>query len=145
MSIGHRDYSKKVIVLRIIIQEDVQYSELIEVDKEGAQVLAILNGIFPGDLFDIIKDKLIVLLNNYTNYSEGRGKVYDCSISKDFVEIKTSTSGRFRVDYKVHYFFGCEDVRSEADQHMKIDFKLDIEKGIVELVGEFWPEREPGY
>ena len=123
----------------------MQYSELIELNNKVAQPISISDGILQGDLLTLIKDRLVVLLNNYTNYSEGRGKVYDCSVSKDLVEIRTSTSGRFRVDYKVHYFFGCEDVRAEADHHMKIDVRLDVEKGLIELKGEYWPEREPGY
>lgn len=119
----------------------MQYKEMIEVN------LATLSSddLFNGDLFENIKDPLVVLLNCYTNYTEGRGKVYDCSVSDGQIEYKTSTSGTFQVDYKVHYFFGCEDVRSEADHHMKIDFILDSERGTVELTGEYWPEREPDY
>ena len=122
----------------------MRYSEFIKLEKEGINTM--LNSVNKFLLeHGATKDGLVRLLNQYTNYSEGRGKVYDCAVETDSVQIKTNISGRFVVDYSVHYFFGCEDITTQADQRMRIDYKLDPESEILELTGEYWPERDPGY
>jgi hypothetical protein len=107
-------------------------------------VFSFLSEDFLTLLFENQKNTIICLLNQYTNYSEGRGKVYDCQIQGNSIFVDGNGGGKFTVDYRVQYFFGCEDVTTEHDQRMVVGFKQDLQDGTVELKGEYWPERDPG-
>jgi len=70
-----------------------------------------------------------------------RGRVYNVRIDKPV--LNDDGSGFFNVRYSIGHFNACADVDTSEDERMKIQFEVNLQTGILFLVGEFIPEREP--
>ena len=74
-------------------------------------------------------------------YFKSRGRIYNVRINKPVLD--EDCNGFFSVKYTIGHFNACADLDTNEEESMKIQIKADLETGVAELTGEFFPEREP--
>ncbi|MEX2594312.1 MAG: hypothetical protein WD426_16190 [Anditalea sp.] len=86
------------------------------------------------------KKELGIFLSYY--FKEEGGLVEEVKLS-DKISFLTSTTGTFKVNFKVVYFNACWDIHSDNKEEMLIHFDFYPAQKKMRLTGPRWPEREP--
>ena len=76
-------------------------------------------------------------------YYEGRGKVYGINLQKDSIVFENNLTGYLTLNYHINYTIGCQDVRYNDMNKMRITFEIDLSEKIIKLTGETIRERDP--
>lgn len=124
----------------------MQYSETITIDDSIIQAIQEDSEDKLDLLLDLIlqeKEVIVSLLNSYDHYVDTHGQVYDFEIEDDSLYIDNDGEGGFRVEFQVHYYFGCDNLNKQYDQEMELTITTDFSKREIEITGEQRNEREP--
>lgn len=88
-------------------------------------------------------DTIVSLLNNYDYFNDTHGEISDFEIQEGSMYINNDGRGGFRVEYKVYYYFGCDNLNRDYDQEMELKIEANLKTNEAVIIGESWKEREP--
>jgi hypothetical protein len=58
-------------------------------------------------------------------------------------QLNSQVSGTLSLEFELVYFNACQDLHETQSEEMKLSFQFDAAKKILNLVGAYWPSREP--
>ena len=58
-------------------------------------------------------------------------------------QLDSPDSGNLCLGFELVYFNACQDLHETQSEEMKLSFQFDPNKMTLNLVGAFWPSREP--
>lgn len=76
-------------------------------------------------------------------YYKRQGAVVEKVQLKTAPQLDSQDSGTLSLGFEVVYFNACQDLHETQAEEMKLSFQFDAAKKTLNLVGAFWPSREP--
>jgi hypothetical protein len=58
-------------------------------------------------------------------------------------QLDSPDSGTLCLGFELVYFNACQDLHETQSEEMKLSFQFDPGKKLLNLVGAYWPSREP--
>ena len=58
-------------------------------------------------------------------------------------QLDSQNSGTLCLGFELVYFNACQDLHETQAEEMKLSFQFDAAKKTLNLLGAYWPSREP--
>ena len=76
-------------------------------------------------------------------YYKRQGAVVEKVQLKTSPQLDTQDSGTLCLEFELVYFNACQDLHETQSEEMKFNFQFDTAKRTLNLLGAYWPTREP--
>ena len=76
-------------------------------------------------------------------YYKRQGAVVEKVQLKTVPQLDSQNSGNLCLSFELVYFNACQDLHETQAEEMKLSFQFDAAKKTLNLVGAYWPSREP--
>ena len=76
-------------------------------------------------------------------YYKRQGAVVEKVQLKTAPQLDSQNSGTLCLSFELVYFNACQDLHETQSEEMKLSFQFDAAKKTLNLVGAYWPTREP--
>ena len=76
-------------------------------------------------------------------YYKRQGAVVEKVQLKTVPQLDPQDSGTVSLGFELVYFNACQDLHETQQEEMKLSFQFDTERKSLNLVGAYWPSREP--
>ena len=76
-------------------------------------------------------------------YYKRQGAVVEKVQLKTAPQLDSQNNGTICIGFELVYFNACQDLHETQVEEMKLSFHFDPAKKALNLVGPYWPSREP--
>ncbi len=76
-------------------------------------------------------------------YYKRQGAVVEKVQLKTAPQLDSQNSGTLYLSFELVYFNACQDLHETQTEEMKLGFQFDADKKTLNLLGAYWPSREP--
>ena len=76
-------------------------------------------------------------------YYKRQGAVVEKVQLKTAPQLDSQNSGTLCLSFELVYFNACQDLYETQAEEMKLTFQFDADRKTLNLLGAYWPSREP--
>ena len=76
-------------------------------------------------------------------YYKRQGAVVEKVQLKTAPQLDSQNSGTLCLSFELVYFNACQDLHETQTEEMKLSFQFDADRKTLNLLGAYWPSREP--
>jgi len=76
-------------------------------------------------------------------YYKRQGAVVEKVQLKTPPQLDSQNSGTLYLSFELVYFNACQDLHETQSEEMKLSYQFDADKKTLNLLGAYWPSREP--